>query len=146
LKLAEIRLCSTVIEIEIELNLALRGFAWLCFALLGFTWLWLAWLGLAWLGFAWLKKIDKKRMAPLLNIMLTLASNLIGLDWAGLSNKGGISNLNIYRRRVNCKNILHFLLAAGGAEILHSGRLQPGRVHVQTEHPARVVLLWHGAT
>jgi hypothetical protein len=36
---------------------------------------------------------------------------------------------------------VHFLLATGGAEILHSVGLQPGWVHVQTEHPARVVLL-----
>jgi hypothetical protein len=51
MELAEILLCSTVIEIEIELKL---GFAWLCLALLGFDWLCFALLCLAWLCLAWL--------------------------------------------------------------------------------------------
>jgi len=40
-KLAEILLCSTLIDIEIEIKLKL-GFAWLCLALLGFARLCLA--------------------------------------------------------------------------------------------------------
>jgi hypothetical protein len=45
-KLAEILLCSTVIEIDLKL-----GFAWLW---LGLAWLGFVWLCLALLGFAWM--------------------------------------------------------------------------------------------
>jgi hypothetical protein len=51
-KLAEILLCSTVIEIELKLGFAWLGFVWLCLALFGFAWLCSALLGLPWLCLA----------------------------------------------------------------------------------------------